>query len=508
MIKVNLFILLLIFVYLFSCQSQNETTTTTNEEKPKMIEAIKDLNVERGLNSLKLTWSKSNCDLVKIYYSTDPKKASKEDGTLLATITEENSYTHSNLEYEILYYYALYAVYGEEYAPPSKTNNITLNGSTKKINFFDDLLWGDVTININNGSSFQMTNMGDRWFYFESQKTDELIFNFKNSANYLPSQNKYFKSSTEEIWIKDGIIYTYKPDASKPTDELCILTLNLHTYQESDAQVKLDKIADVIARLKPDFVCFQECAQHKVADVTTDERAPFQDGIDKIKVGNSEKQTNMVYLISKRLKETHSLVYNYYWSWAHYGWDVWEEGVAVLTPYEIKECDNRYISTQKTTGSIDSRKALFVKVDVPNIGIVNIFSVHTSWGSPQQGQYDKLREFMQDKSDPKVVASIVAGDFNGKPSEYGYKRITSNIGGDRLMDAYYIANNSGLDDTTMLGDKHNGISRIDFVFYNYKDRIVPKTGQVYFMHLDNSSNYLGEEVSDHNGVIVRLKVLK
>ena len=218
-----------------------------------------------------------------------------------------------------------------------------------------------------------MTNMGDRWFYFESQKTDELIFNFKNSANYLPSQNKYFKSSTEEIWIKDGIIYTYKPDASKPTDELCILTLNLHTYQESDAQVKLDKIADVIARLKPDFVCFQECAQHKVADVTTDERAPFQDGIDKIKVGNSEKQTNMVYLISKRLKETHSLVYNYYWSWAHYGWDVWEEGVAVLTPYEIKECDNRYISTQKTTGSIDSRKALFVKVDVPNIGIVNIF---------------------------------------------------------------------------------------------------------------------------------------
>ena len=28
---------------------------------------------------------------------------------------------------------------------------------------------------------------------------------------------------------------------------------------------------------------------------------------------------------------------------------------------------------------------------------------------------------MQDKSDPKVVASIVAGDFNGKPSEYGYK---------------------------------------------------------------------------------------
>ena len=76
------------------------------------------------------------------------------------------------------------------------------------------------------------------------------------------------------------------------------------------------------------------------------------------------------------------------------------------------------------------------------------------------------------------------------------------------MDAYYITNNSGLDDTTMLGDKHNGISRIDFVFYNYKDRIVPKTGQVYFMHLDNSSNYLGEEVSDHNGVIVRLKVLK
>jgi endonuclease/exonuclease/phosphatase family metal-dependent hydrolase len=42
-----------------------------------------------------------------------------------------------------------------------------------------------------------------------------------------------------------------------------ILTLNLHTYQESDQHAKLQKIIVVIGEMDIDIIAFQECAQHR-----------------------------------------------------------------------------------------------------------------------------------------------------------------------------------------------------------------------------------------------------
>ena len=517
----KLFIFFIFFcILLISCQPENGTTTitqidsidttTTTTTTIYTLSKVKNLSIERGSGFLKLSWLKENYDSVKIYYSTTPDNANKDQGIFLIDLTSDTSYKHTGLQYGTFYYYSLYTVLNTQYSEPANINNLTLNRSMKKINFYDELNWGSVNINTHEGISSQMDNIGNGWFAFATDELEEIIFNFKNNSSYLPAEGKFFRTSFDEIWVKNGIIYSYDPDSGvNPTDELCIISVNLHTYQEDNAETKLNKVTDVIAKIKPDFVCFQECGQHKDATVSTDDRAPYQTGIDKIKVGTKEKETNMVYLISKRLFETYNLNYNYYWSWAHYGWNVWEEGVAILTPHKIEKYENRYISTADTTSSIDSRKAVFIQADVPNIGKVNIFSAHTSWGALQPGQYDKLREFMKEKEiETSPVASIVGGDFNGDAGTDGYKRITSFTGGERLMDSYYIANNGGFNDSTMMGDSHNGISRIDYIFYNYKNKIIPKTAQVYFLPLPQDSDYLGSLVSDHNGVIVRMKVVK
>lgn len=483
------------------------TTSSTTTTTVYRLSEVRYLSVERFANSLKLSWIKDNYDSVKIYYSTEYEKANKDSGVFLKDLTSDSSYLHENLSANFKYYYSIYTIFEGKYSSPARIDSMTLNKSVKKIHFYDETNSQKVEINLKNGITAPMNDDGGRWFSYLSENTEEILFNFSSDKNIFPSENKYFRNSFDEIWIKDGIIYTYDPEKNnKPLNELIILTLNLHTYQEASADTKLDKVADVIAKLKPDFVCFQECAQHKNASVIDDPRAAGQIGIDKIKTGTKEKETNMAYYISKRLYEIHKLTYNYYWSWAHYGWDVWEEGVAILTPYVIEKSENRYISTQKTTSSIDSRKAVFIQATVPNIGKVNLFSVHTSWGTPQAAQFDELRKFINEKeSETSPVASIVGGDFNANVGETGYLRITSFNGGDKMTDAYYTANNGGYKDTTMMGDAHNGISRIDYIFYKYSDKITPKTGQIYFIPLVDKE-YLGGQVSDHNGVIIRFKV--
>ena len=41
-----------------------------------------------------------------------------------------------------------------------------------------------------------------------------------------------FRASSAEIWVKDGVVFTSHPGNQGATDQLTVLSLNLHTYQE------------------------------------------------------------------------------------------------------------------------------------------------------------------------------------------------------------------------------------------------------------------------------------
>lgn len=281
-----------------------------------------------------------------------------------------------------------------------------------------------------------------------------------------------------------------------------MLTLNLHTYQErgvSDGGTqaeKLDRVADTIAALGADFVTLQECAQGAGATVITDPRAILIGG-----AAEPIRDDNMASLIAVRLQEVHGLTYRYAWSWAHYGFTTWEEGVAILSRHPVSAADAIYVSTSTSKNDpLWARKAIHLGATLPGGQVVNLFSAHLSFTGPEQDlQLDALRGWMAAKAANGAVASLVGGDFNMPEGSAGYLRMTSTTGGDRAVDAAWESNPDGYFDSTILGG-----ARIDYVFFRAGDRLQPLTAQRYFLP---GEPWLGGRVSDHNATIVRLRLI-
>ncbi|MHA1976024.1 MAG: endonuclease/exonuclease/phosphatase family protein [Candidatus Hodarchaeales archaeon] len=285
-------------------------------------------------------------------------------------------------------------------------------------------------------------------------------------------------------------------------DELLVLTLNMHTYQEANQSAKFDLMIGAIVKLDIDIILLQECAQHH--------------GSLNISEGNPIHNDNMAFILSQKLKQEYQLEYYFVWDWAHYGWNVWEEGVAVLSKYPILDWESRYVSTytSKNIGSWEtvSRMAIYASVDVPWFGRVNVFSVHLSWrvtetDEEQNSQIRRLQSFVEEKenitSDP--VLSFVGGDFNGDPTSdppwsEGYETMmVNNNYVDTYLDVYSDANfkPSLRKHDTVKGDIPG---RIDYIFMKENNHTYSvNASQIVF-----TPTVIGE-VSDHYGVLSKVK---
>lgn len=275
--------------------------------------------------------------------------------------------------------------------------------------------------------------------------------------------------------------------------EYLILTINLHTYQEDNQNEKFNLIVDLIAKMDIDFITFQECAQYK--------NSLIADGIIR--------EDNKAKLISDKLDEKYNIDYNYVWNWAHYGWDVWEEGIAVLSKYPRLDTDERYISTTTNTASINSRKVIYGSYQLSD-GIINVFSAHTHWRTSlydqeQNKQINNIKLMVEEKEALLTnVNSFVCGDFNGNPtSEYpwseGYNTMMANGNyNDTFLNIYPDANNTPQQSiyNTVWGDFPG---RIDYIFMKKNTRYQVSASQIVF-----TSNVIGE-VSDHFGVLTKIR---
>jgi endonuclease/exonuclease/phosphatase family metal-dependent hydrolase len=382
--------------------------------------------------------------------------------------------------------------------------------SAKRVHFFDSAGWGAVNLlaRTDDGGwpaapGVAMASEGAGWFSSTLAASRTSQFSFNDGMSSLPADPvNAFRNSWEEVWVKDGLLFTSAPGgATAPAGLLTLLTLNLHTYQEvgfggGTQAEKLDRVADAIAALGADFVMLQECAQDSRAAIITDPRAHLVPGSAEVL-----KSDNMAYLISRRLQEVHGLTYEYAWSWAHYGFTFYEEGVAILTRHPIDSLDAAYVSTSTSLGDpLGARKAIHVGSTLPGGQVVNLFSAHLGFSGPEQDrQLDALRAWMAGKrAGNGAVASIVGGDFNMDAGLAGYLRMTSVTGGERYVDAAWRANPEGCFDPTILDGR-----RIDYLFFAAGDALEPLTAQRYFLPGDA---WLGERVSDHFATIVRLRL--
>lgn len=256
-----------------------------------------------------------------------------------------------------------------------------------------------------------------------------------------------------------------------------LLTLNCHAWLESQQQEKIDTIVERIASEEYDIIALQEVNQHK--------EAPFIDGIIR--------EDNFAHVLVERLKE-HNLSYYMIWDFAHYGYDVYEEGVAILSRTPFVSTESFFVSRITDPNNHKSRKVVKAIVDAPEAPTA-VYSCHLGWWDddeePVRYQLDELIRRVEDDD-----RAILLGDFNNDAFTRGegYDYLIDH----GLQDLFHLASDRE-GDATVQGkiagwDKNTQALRIDLMLTN-----APIHVSRHAVVFDGDN---GPVVSDHAGVEV------
>ena len=253
--------------------------------------------------------------------------------------------------------------------------------------------------------------------------------------------------------------------------EMRTFSLNLHCMQEDQPLEKLRRIADFIISENIDVVLLQEVAQS--VDGTFNAALYILD----ILLGK-DTRWQMVF------------------DWSHYGWEIWQEGLAILIRGNLEDPTSTYISQSDSKDFWKSRIALTASWDRTDQGLepIQFWNVHLGWWDdveePQQRQLQQLHQLVQASTARNI---IVGGDFNSAASTLSYTNIIETTG---WLDTYLACNPEGMLDPTIGGlidGWTNGDPegmRIDYVFLA-RGELVPVSAQIVLQD---------PMVSDHCGL--------
>ncbi|MCB9310709.1 MAG: endonuclease/exonuclease/phosphatase family protein [Lewinellaceae bacterium] len=362
----------------------------------------------------------------------------------------------------------------------SDPNNEILNG---------EVHWGDQSIGYFGMDEFQ-----------ELQKTHHYALpgTYRIKIQLLNSSGIVVKDSAEVKidFLETSLSNVQSEFFTKTTNEFLVLTLNLHTYQEDNQNEKFNIIADVIGKLNIDFVAFQECAQNRNASMYS---------------GNI-RTDNMALKINEILEKKYNKHYEITWDWAHYGWQIYEEGICILSKELPLEQESRIVSKSTSKEDITTRKVIYGAYQKFGRQF-NIFSAHLHWrqslnDEEQNNQIKALKAMAIEKEASSADAiTIVAGDFNGNPtSSYPYSEgYTTMVGNGDYIDAFLAKNpNANVIPADpryyTVGGSLPG--RIDYIFIKNNDKVNVKASQILF------TNQVIGVVSDHFGVLTKLEVVQ
>ncbi len=257
-------------------------------------------------------------------------------------------------------------------------------------------------------------------------------------------------------------------------EQLKVLILNLHCYQEENQDEKFTQIAKAINDLDVDIVCFQEVAEY------------WRDG-------DGDWESNSAKIINDRLRKA----FHIHTDWSHLGFDKYREGVAILSRYPLSDHDSRYVSESHDIYSIHSRKVVMARVHVPYIGSINVFSAHLSWLEDGfQSQFQHLHEWALGKDNEDIKATMLCGDFNITAGTSGYEWV---VDSNNYDDQFLEANEQGVFEKIFrVNDDHwqNLLTddyRIDYIFMNKQSGLQVTSAKVVFTDQDYG------RVSDHCG---------
>ena len=284
----------------------------------------------------------------------------------------------------------------------------------------------------------------------------------------ISCENRYQKI----IWENnEGHNYSFQ------REQLKVLILNLHCYQEENQDDKFTKIAKTINELEIDIICLQEAAEY------------WRDG-------QGDWESNAAKIINDRLTKPFYIHYD----WSHLGFAKYREGVAILSRYPLSYQESQYVSDSHDKYNIHSRKVVKARVDVPHIGFINVFSAHLSWIEDGfREQFQRLRTWADNSKSDEIKATLLCGDFNITAGTTGYGLV---VDSHEYEDQFLAVNKQVVfNQIFRVNDAHwkdllVDDGRIDYIFMSKNSELKAVSAKVIFTDQDYG------RVSDHFGYLI------
>lgn len=230
-----------------------------------------------------------------------------------------------------------------------------------------------------------------------------------------------------------------------------LLTLNCHSWLEEDQIEKIKILAETIKENSYDIIALQEVSQ----------------SIDAENIDGLLKEDNFLLILLDELSKIGVKDYQYTWDFSHIGFDIYEEGLAIISKHPIEEKFSFFVTQSEDTSNWKTRKIVGAKISYKDEPI-SFYSCHLGWWGdeeePYKGQVNALYEhaYMNEKF-------VLMGDFNNAAhvKEEGYDYLLSK----GLYDTYDLSEvkDSG---TTVKGkivgwDENTMDLRIDYIFSSF-----------------------------------------
>ncbi len=214
-----------------------------------------------------------------------------------------------------------------------------------------------------------------------------------------------------------------------------LLTLNTHSLEEQEMELKQKQFAEAVCRLRPDIIALQEVNQRQDAMPVSDLPESYHPESGDVII----KADNHALAISRLLDQ---MAPGYTWTWLpiKVGYDKYDEGMAFFSKKPIQSTENILVSETDDFDDYHTRRILGIQTEDGNF-----YSIHLSWwqdaDEPFAAQWKKLK---QEIADPDGLR-VLMGDFNSDAAVRG--------------EGYDLVKNSGFFDTYALAtDRDEGVT--------------------------------------------------
>lgn len=260
-----------------------------------------------------------------------------------------------------------------------------------------------------------------------------------------------------------------------------LLTLNCHSWQEDHQLEKIKILAETIMVKSFDVIALQEVSQ----------------SIDSEIIDGQVKKDNFAWILLEELKKLGITDYQFVWDFSHIGYEIYEEGVALLTKHPIENTTSFFVSQSEDTEYWKTRKIVNAKIRINNESIA-FYSCHLGWWGDEEEPFKDQIDVLCDQAKLNEKYFLM-GDFNNDANirGEGYDYLLSK----GLYDCYPYSKEKD-QGVTVAGkiagwDKNNQDLRIDYIFSNFPVN-VQKSSVIF-----NGKNK--PVISDHYGVEMIIK---